>query len=107
MSNERKLPSDRDASDEVLESLIADYRHAYVQFLNTADSKVELISNGAAFEIFDKATFAVLRSPCKTLYAIKRKVLFVLETRDLYLMLLEENGEGDDLLKVLLTSFID
>ncbi len=70
MSSERKLPSNRDVTDKVLERLISDHQHAYVQFLGSADSKVELISNGAAFEI------------------------------------LEENREGDDLLKILLTSSI-
>ncbi len=57
--------------------------------------------------MLEEATSAVLPSPCKTLCAIRRKVLFVLETRDIYLMLLEENREGDNLLKILLTSFID
>lgn len=57
--------------------------------------------------MLEEATSAVLPSPYKTLCAIRRKVLFVLETRDIYLMLLEENREGDNLLKILLTSFID
>lgn len=52
------------------------------------------------------ASRAVLLHPCVTLDAIRRKVSLVLEATDLYTMVREDEDDGDDLLRIFLSSLI-
>ncbi|MDH7784853.1 hypothetical protein QBD01_000853 [Ochrobactrum sp. 19YEA23] len=89
-----------------LERLIVDYERAYAQFLRTADSNTDLRSNGAAFEVLESKVYEFLEFPCGTLDSIRRKIDFVLADSDIYLFLLENEGNNNDYLRLFLTSLV-
>ena len=93
-------------SDTDLERLISAYIKARGVWLGTTVQNGDLIADGDLFEVFEMVSRAVLFYACTTPDAVRRKVSLVLESTDLYAMVREDEEDGDDLLRIFLSSLI-
>lgn len=95
-----------DSGFEELQRLISGYLDTRAVWLATAGPNGDLMSEGESFEALEAASRALLRHPCLTLAAIRRKVSFVLDATDLYAMVREDEDEAGDLLRIFLSSLV-
>ncbi|MCO6180897.1 hypothetical protein [Ciceribacter sp. RN22] len=104
MRRHRGVSRSRSASDPELEGLITSYIEARAMWLDSVTLDRDLPSEGDIFEKFEATGRAFVRHPCMVLSAVRRKVSFLLETPDLYLVVKEDEVQGQELLRIFLSS---